>query len=36
VELGEIGSFDCVFEWIASSYIECEGLECLCQVNGGG
>jgi hypothetical protein len=36
VELGEIGSFDCVFEWIASSCIECEGLECLGVVNGGG
>jgi hypothetical protein len=36
VELGEIGSFDCVFEWIASSCIECEGLECLVVVNGGG
>jgi hypothetical protein len=36
MELGEIGSFDCVLEWIASSCIECEGLECLGQVNGGG
>jgi hypothetical protein len=36
MELGEIGSFDCVFEWIASSCIECEGLECLGGVNGGG
>jgi hypothetical protein len=36
VELGEIGSFDCVFEWIASSHIECEGLKCLGEVNGGG
>jgi hypothetical protein len=36
VELGEIGSFDCVFEWIASSCIECEGLECLDVMNGGG
>jgi hypothetical protein len=36
VELGEIGSFDCVFEWIASSCIECRGLECLGEVNGGG
>jgi hypothetical protein len=36
VELGEIGSFDCVFEWIANSCIECEGLECLVVVNGGG
>jgi hypothetical protein len=36
VELREIGSFDCVFEWIASSCIECEGLECLGEVNGGG
>jgi hypothetical protein len=36
VELGEIGSFDCVFEWIASSCIECEGLECLGEVNRGG
>jgi hypothetical protein len=33
VELREIGSFDCVFKWIASSYIECEGLG---EVNGGG
>jgi hypothetical protein len=36
VELGEIESFDCVLEWIASSCIECEGLECLGEVNGGG
>jgi hypothetical protein len=36
VELGEIGSFDCVFEWIASPCIECRGLECLGLVNGGG
>jgi hypothetical protein len=36
VKLGEIGSFDCLFEWIASSCIECEGLECLGVVNGGG
>jgi hypothetical protein len=36
VELGEIGSFDCVLEWIASSCIECERLECLGVVNGGG
>jgi hypothetical protein len=36
VKLGEIGSFDCVFELIASSCIECEGLECLVEVNGGG
>jgi hypothetical protein len=36
VELGDIGSFDCVFEWIASSCIEYEGLECLSVVNGGG
>jgi hypothetical protein len=36
VELGEIESFDCVFEWIASSCIEYEGLECLSVVNGGG
>jgi hypothetical protein len=36
VELGEIGSFDCVLEWIASCCIECEGLECLSEVNGGG
>jgi hypothetical protein len=36
VELGEIGSFDCVFEWIVSSCIECERLECLGEVNGGG
>jgi hypothetical protein len=25
-----------VFEWIASSCIEFEGLECLGEVNGGG
>jgi hypothetical protein len=36
VELGEIGSFDCVLEWIAISCIECERLECLGDVNGGG
>jgi hypothetical protein len=36
VELGEIGSFDCVLEWIASSCIECERLECLGELNGGG
>jgi hypothetical protein len=36
VDLGEIGSFDCFFEWIASSCIECEGLECLGVMNGGG
>jgi hypothetical protein len=36
VELGEIGSFDCVFEWIARSCIECEGLKCSDEVNGGG
>jgi hypothetical protein len=36
VELGEIGSFDCVLEWIASSCIKCERLECLVEVNGGG
>jgi hypothetical protein len=36
VKLGEIRSFDCVFEWIVSSCIECEGLECLGEVNGGG
>jgi hypothetical protein len=36
VELGEIGSFDCVFEWIASSCIECRRLERLDEVNGGG
>jgi hypothetical protein len=36
VEIGEIESFDCVFERMASSCIECEGLECLGQMNGGG
>jgi hypothetical protein len=36
VELGEIGNFDCVLEWIGSSCIECERLECLDPVNGGG
>jgi hypothetical protein len=36
VELGEIGCFDSVLEWIASSCIECERLECLSVVNGGG
>jgi hypothetical protein len=34
VKLGEIGSFDFVLEWIASSCIECERLECLGEVNG--
>jgi hypothetical protein len=36
VELGEIGSFDCVLEWIASSCIECVWVECLGEVNEGG
>jgi hypothetical protein len=36
VKLEKIESFDCVFEWIASSCIECEGLECLVEVNRGG
>jgi hypothetical protein len=36
VKLREIGSFDCVFEWIASSCIECERLEWLVEVNEGG
>jgi hypothetical protein len=36
VEFGEIGSFDCVLEWIASSCIECGRLECLGELNGGG
>jgi hypothetical protein len=36
VDRGEIGSFDGVLEWIASSCIECERLECLGIVNGGG
>ena len=36
MELGEIGGFDCVLEWIASSCIEYEGLDCLGEVNGGG
>jgi hypothetical protein len=36
VELGEIGGFDCVLEWIVCSCIECERLECLGEVNGGG
>jgi hypothetical protein len=36
MKLGEIGSFDCVLEWIASSCIEYEGLDCLGEVNGGG
>jgi hypothetical protein len=36
VELGEIGSYDCVYEWIARSCIEFERLECLDEVNGGG
>ena len=34
--LGEIGSFECVLEWITSSCIECESVECLDVVNGGG
>jgi hypothetical protein len=34
VELGEIGGFDCVLEWITCSCIECERLECLGEVNG--
>jgi hypothetical protein len=36
VELGEIGSFDCVLEWIGSSCIECERLKCLGALNSGG
>jgi hypothetical protein len=36
MELGEIGGFDCILEWIACSCIECRGLECLGEVNGGG
>jgi hypothetical protein len=36
MELGEIGSFDCVLECIASSCIEYERLECLGVVNGSG
>jgi hypothetical protein len=36
VGLREIGSFECVLEWIASSCIECEWVECLDDVNGGG
>jgi hypothetical protein len=36
VELGEIGGFDCVLEWIASSCIECGRLECLDVLNRGG
>jgi hypothetical protein len=36
VELEEIGSFDCAFEWIASPCIECGRLDCLVEVNGGG
>jgi hypothetical protein len=36
VKLREIRSFDCVLDWIASSCIECERLECLGEVNGGG
>jgi hypothetical protein len=36
VKLGELGSLDYVLEWIASSCIECERLECLGEVNGGG
>jgi hypothetical protein len=32
MDLGEIGSFDCVLEWIASSCIECERLECLVKL----
>jgi hypothetical protein len=36
MELGEIGSFECVLEWIASSCIECLWVECLLVFNGGG
>jgi hypothetical protein len=36
VELGEIESFECVLEWIASSYIECVWVECLDLLNEGG
>jgi hypothetical protein len=36
VELGEIGSFECVLEWIASSCIESVLVECLDYLNGGG
>jgi hypothetical protein len=32
----EIGSFECVLEWIASSCIECVWVECLGVLNGGG
>jgi hypothetical protein len=34
--LDEIGSFECVLEWIASSCIECVCVECLGVLNGGG
>jgi hypothetical protein len=36
VGLWEIGSFECVLEWIASSCIECIWVECLDVANGGG
>jgi hypothetical protein len=34
--LEEIGSFECVLEWIASSCIECVWVEGLDVLNGGG
>jgi hypothetical protein len=36
VALEEIGRFECVLEWIASSCIECVWVECLDILNGGG
>jgi hypothetical protein len=36
VGLREIVSFECVLELIASSCIECELVDCLDEVNGGG
>jgi hypothetical protein len=36
VRIWEIGSFECVLEWIASSCIECGWVESLDEVNGGG
>jgi hypothetical protein len=34
--LERLEALNCVLEWIASSCIECVGVECLDEVNGGG
>jgi hypothetical protein len=34
--LDRFGSFECVFEWISCSCIECVWVECLSVLNGGG